>query len=576
MSASSDDRLHPERSDSVDALLDEGLQYHRNGRLADAERLYQQILKTNSQHVDALHLLGLIRHQTGRHAEAVETIQQAISLQTTPSPVLLTNLGAVLQMSGRLDEAAACFRRAIQVKADDRTAHLHLGRLLAARGQTQAAAEVWCALANLLLQQEQAEEAFVYFRLAQEFLPDNAAVLHGLATALANQGRLEEAAKLYRASLDRDGKSALAFNNLGWMFAQLGRLDEAEANFRRAISLTPDYPEAHMCLATTLLRLGRFAEGWQEYEWRWKSGAKQFCRPPRPQPLWAGEPLNGRTLLVESEQGLGDILQFMRYVELLHQRGERLVFQCPQALKPLLETCSSLGGLLVSGEALPPFDVHVPLLSLPRVFGTTVDTVPANVPYLAVPPQRIADWGRRLADLDGFRIGIVWQGKPTYREDRQRSFHVRKFGPLAHLPGVHLISLQKGGGVEQLDEVPFPVRTLGDRFDEADGPFLDTAAVMMNLDLVIAPNTSVAHLAGALNVRVRVVLSSVAADWRWLDGRSDTPWYPSMRIYRQRMHGDWDEVFNHVYADVAALRRTAGSVAEVAHSPSNPSPPNVI
>jgi tetratricopeptide (TPR) repeat protein len=557
MSAPWDDQRHPETSASIDALLDEGLQYHRSGRLADAERLYQQILKTHSQHVDALHLLGLVRHQTGRHAEAVETIQQAIRLQTTPSPVLLTNLGAVLQASGRWDEAADCFRRAIQTKADYLAAHQNLGRLLAGRGQTGAAAEVWQALGNLMLERDQPEEAFVYFRLAREFLPDSAAVLHGLATALANLGRLDEAVQWYRASLDRDGKSALAFNNLGWMYAQLGRLNEALEHFRRAISLAPDYPEAHMCLATTLLRLGRFAEGWQEYEWRWKSAAKQFHRPPRPQPSWGGEPLNGRTLLIESEQGLGDVLQFVRYVELLHRRGERVLFQCPQALKPLVETCSTLGGLLVSGETLPPFDVHVPLLSLPRILGTTVDTVPANVPYLAVPPPRVADWGGRLGDLNGFRIGIVWQGRPTYREDRQRSFHVRKFGPLAHLPGVHLISLQKGGGVEQLDEVPFPVRQLGDRFDEADGPFLDTAAVMTNLDLVIAPNTSVAHLAGALNVPVWVVLSSVAADWRWLDGRSDTPWYPSMRIYRQRMHADWDEVFNRVYADVAALSPTA-------------------
>lgn len=559
MSSLPDDGLHPARPASNDALLDEGIQDHQSGRLADAERIYLQILQNDSRDVNALHLLGLIRHQTGRHAEAVETIQQAISLQSPLSPILLNNLGAVFQAIGRLDEAADAYRRAIRTKADDPTAYHHLGRLLASRGQTQAAAEAWQTLANLQLERAQPEEALVYFRLAQEFLPDSAAVQHGLATALANLGRLEEAVKWYRASLDRNSNFPLAWNNLGWMLAQLGRLDEALDSFRRAIALAPDYPEAHMCLATTLLRLGRFAEGWQEYEWRWKSTAIQFRRPPRSQPEWGGEPLQGRTLLVESEQGLGDVLQFVRYVELLQQRGENTVFQCPQALKPLLETCSSIQRLTSADEELPPFDVHVPLLSLPRIFGTTADTVPDNVPYLVVPPSRIADWGRRLGDLDGFRIGVAWQGKPTYRGDRQRSFHLQKFGPLAHLPGVRLVSLQKGSGVEQLEEVAFPVRTLGDRFDEDDGPFLDTAAVMMNLDLVIAPNTSVAHLAGALNVPVWVVSSPAAGDWRWIVDRDDTPWYPKMRLYWQRVHGDWDEAFNRVYADVAALRRTTAT-----------------
>jgi hypothetical protein len=218
-----------------------------------------------------------------------------------------------------------------------------------------------------------------------------------------------------------------------------------------------------------------------------------------------------------------------------------------------LKTCSMFGACIIeSEEALPHFDYFVPLLSLPRIFGTTTETVPANVPYLHVPKNRVEAWRERLVTRTSFRIGIVWQGSTSYSDDSQRSFHLNKFGPLGFFPGVELICLQKGNGTEQLKQISFPVRTLGEAFD-AEAPFLDTAAVMKNLDLVIAPNTSIAHLAGALNVPVWVILSGVASDWRWIANRDDSPWYPSMRLFRQKVGGDWDEVFNQVYGAVARV-----------------------
>jgi hypothetical protein len=356
---------------------------------------------------------------------------------------------------------------------------------------------------------------------------------------------------MYRAALDRDRKSPLCLNNLGWILFQLSRLDEAIQYFRQSISLAPQFAEAHMCLSAALLRLGKFEEGWKEYEWRWKSSAKQFVRTPRNEPEWQGQPLEGRTLLVEYEQGLGDILQFVRYVELLLERGEHVLFRCPKVLLPMMKACSKLGPCLISSDdALPTHDFFVPLLSLPRHLGTTVETVPRNVPYLRVPDDRIKAWQDRLGTAKRFRIGIAWQGSTAYRDDRQRSFHLNKFGPLAYLPGVELISLQKGGGAEQLDQVSFPVSAFGNELDST-GPFLDTAAIMMNVDLVIAPNTSVAHLAGALNVPCWVVLSGIATDWRWIENRDTTPWYPNMRLFRQKTAGDWDEVFNRIYKAVA-------------------------
>jgi Tfp pilus assembly protein PilF len=456
-----------------------------------------------------------------------------------------------MQESKRWDEAEDCYRQAIQTKPDYLPAHENLCKLLPIRGKLQNAAEAWMSLGNQLLDSGKPEEAYIRYRLAFSFKPEDPVLLHGMATTLASQGRLDDSVAMYRAALARDPKSALCWTNFGWVLSQLGRLDEAVTKFRQAIQLTPNYADAHMCLAATLLRMGQMKAGWEEYEWRWKSSAKQFVRASRKQPEWQGEPLEGRTLLVESEQGLGDVLQFIRYVELLRSSGERVLFRCPKSLLPLLKSCSSFGDCLIeSDKEIPHFDCFVPLLSLPRIFGTTIENVPCNVPYLQVPLNRLENWRTNLGDRRSFRIGIVWQGSTAYNDDSQRSFHLNKFGPLAFFPGVELVCLQKGNGTEQLDQVSFPVRTLGEAFD-VEGPFLDTAAAMKNLDLVIAPNTSIAHLAGALNVPVWVILSGVASDWRWIANRDDSPWYPSMRLFRQRTGGNWDEVFNRVYGEVA-------------------------
>ena len=540
----------PVEAKTADSLLDEGFKCHQRGQLAEAERSYLAILQFDPAHVDALHLLGLIRHQSKRFAEAIELIQRAISLKGSPCSVLQTNLGAAFQESCRYDEAEDCFRRALQTKPDYLTAHQNLCKLLTIRGRTQDAATAWFNFGNLMLDQNKPEEALIHFRFAQVLAPERAAIMHDMATSLARLGRLEEAVGAYRASLALDGQVAMCWNNLGWVLFQLGRPNEAIDKFRRAIALQPDLPEAHMCLAMTQLRLGQFKEGWQEYEWRWKSSAQQFARKPRPEPLWDGQPLNGRSLLIESEQGIGDVLQFVRYVDDLRRQGERVVFHCPQVLVPLLKTCSSFGEV-VYVESPPKCDLRIPLLSLPFVLGTTVDSIPQNVPYLRVPSERLDDWRERLKTRAGFRIGVVWQGNTAYLDDSQRSYSLQKYGPLARLPGVQLISLQKGGGSEQIQNVCFPIQPPADKFDE-QGPFLDSAAVMSNLDLVIAPNTSLAHLAGSLGVPVWVILSKIATDWRWIENRNDTPWYPTMRLYRQKVAGDWDEVFNRVYADIAS------------------------
>ena len=290
--------------------------------------------------------------------------------------------------------------------------------------------------------------------------------------------------------------------------------------------------------------MGHLAEGWREYEWRWlKKELPHDMRRHETFPRWHGEPGQGRTLLVWPEQGLGDIIQFVRYLPLLRQRGWQVIFEVPSLLARLLDGLDGVAAVPY-GDPLPPFDAQCPLLSLPLGFGTTLETIPASVPYVYAEPERRAFWRQRLPK-DGFRIGIVWQGSPIHSNDRHRSIPLKQFAPLSAIPGVRLVGLQKNHGLDQLAGLPegMTVQTLGAEYDE--GGFPDTAALIMELDLIVSADTSVAHLAGALGRPVWVALPMVP-DWRWLLNRADSPWYPSMRLFRQPERGDWDSVFHEI------------------------------
>ena len=330
------------------------------------------------------------------------------------------------------------------------------------------------------------------------------------------------------------------------------------ASYQQAVRLKPDYAEAHWNQALARLQMGQFEQGWPGYEWRWK--CKEFgTLPPFRAPLWDGSPLDGRTILVHAEQGLGDTLQFIRYIPLVQKHGGRVIMMCQPPLCALLAHCPGIERLMPHGDAPPEIDLHVPLLSLPRLLGTTLENVPADGPYLDAEPDLVEAWRHRLGAYPGLKIGIAWQGNPKFRLDRVRSLPLAQFAPLASVPGVHLLSLQKGLGREQLaaPERRFPVTDLGGQLDETTGAFMDTAAVMKNLDLVITSDTSIAHLAGALGVPVWVALN-VVPDWRWLLDRDDSPWYPTMRLFRQTRLGHWEDVF-HCMAE--ALRERLASPA---------------
>ena len=320
------------------------------------------------------------------------------------------------------------------------------------------------------------------------------------------------------------------------------------------------------------LTRGDFERGWPSYEWRWNqpdSIGRSFT-----QPFWDGSPLGGRTILLHAELGLGDTIQFIRYVPLVKERGGSVIVECQSALMKLIASAAGIDQLVARGLPLPPFKVQAPLLSLPRIFKTTLDAIPAEVPYLHPDAALVDYWRRELrtsdktpADLGpSFKIGIAWQGNPKYGHDQQRSIAFTHFARLAGVNGIQLISLQKGFGSEQLQcshhasrddgESAKPSTTakvidLGRRLDETSGAFMDTAAVMVNLDLVITSDTAVAHLAGALGVRVWVALPFIP-DWRWLLERQDSPWYPTMRLFRQRRLGDWADVFHRIALELSA------------------------
>ncbi|HVW36396.1 MAG TPA: hypothetical protein VHB99_03790, partial [Pirellulales bacterium] len=329
----------------------------------------------------------------------------------------------------------------------------------------------------------------------------------------------------------------------------------ALASYEQSLKLLPDGVDAHWNRSLVWLLEGDFAQGWPEYEWRWK--LKSFSTRATNRPLWDGSSLEGRTVLLDAEQGLGDTLQFIRYAPLVQQRGGRVLAVCQKPLMQILSSCPGIDRLVAQGEPVPDFDVYTPLLSLPKIFGTTLQTIPAQIPYLHADRYLVEQWGRELASIKAFKVGIAWKGSPKNRMDQQRSIPLAAFEPLARVPGVQLISLQKGQGSEQIKETTgcFAVIDLAQRLDETSGAFMDTAAVMKHLDLVVTCDSSLGHLAGALGARAWIALA-LSPDWRWLLDREDTPWYPTVRLFRKTSLGDWSDVFGRM---AAALEAAVGA-----------------
>jgi len=470
----------------------------------------------------------------GRYEEAEFYLRESQRMQPD-DPDTLNNLGTAAWLMGRADEAERYYRRAFQLKPDDYSIVNNMG--------------------NALWQQNALEEAARFYRRALQLKPDSSETWMNLGVLLTDLTQFDEAIGCIQESLRLRPDAHEAHDNLGATLARQGKWDEALDCYDRALRLQPYYAESHRNRAFIWLARGDFERGWPEFEWRLSCrrhvGANPNC------PRWTGEDLRGRTILLHAEQGLGDTIQFIRFVAEIRMRNAgQVIVICPKPLLRLIARFPGIDVLTDEGSPVPPFDVHASLWSLPAILGITLANLRSQRAYLSVDSGTIARWQTILARALGengtdhaMKIGIVWQGNPKHRTDRLRSFRLDQLEPLARVPGVRLISLQKEHGLDQLRALDgrFSVMTFTNETtgSEDDRDFLDTAAIVSQLDLVVTPDSAVAHLAGSLGTPVWVALASVA-EWRWMLDREDSPWYPSMRLFRQHMAGDWPGVFERM------------------------------
>jgi Tfp pilus assembly protein PilF len=498
-------------------LFREGLDHHRAGRLKQAEHTYRKVLEEHPRHAGAVHLLGLIAFQAGKIDLAVHHLQTAIKIDRFQA-AFHADLGEVFRAKGLTTDAIAAYRSALALNPEDA---MHLNRL-----------------GTLYQQTGELDLAEGCFQEALSARPEFAEAIRHLGEVLASRGELEQALELLQKSAQLDSGAAETYLALGECLYDLGKPLEAIACFQKAVRLRENFAAAHVQLGLARLSQGDFDNGWLELEWRTRCPGYVADTRPR----WQGGSLDGRRILIHGEGTLGDVLQFARYLRVVARRGGETFFEVPEALLPLL-SASGFEGLIAQGTTPPPCELQAPLLSLPHIMGTRPETVLAEIPYLAADPVLVDQWRKVLVGLPGLRVGICWQGNPAARGAAARAIRLADFAPLAAVPGVTLISLQRGDGLEQLQglEGRFPLVDLGDAVDERHGPFMDTAAIMKSLDLVISCDSAVAHLAGGLGVPVWIALSA-GTQWRWMHDRDDSPWYPTARLFRQTRLGQWSDV----------------------------------
>jgi tetratricopeptide (TPR) repeat protein len=493
-----------------------------------------------------------------KYEEAIECYRSALSLKPDFIQPLF-NMGNACLSLGNLDGAGACYERVLQFTPNFVQAHLRLGDI-AKTGREYASAHVHyqnaffldpsCVdalqgIAEIYLAEEKFDDAITAYKKVVTSAPERSDAWNMLGTAYHSIERHADAEACYRKALALLPESVTICNNLGVELNDQGRLAEAISVYRHLLEVDTNYADGHWNLAVALLTTGNYSEGWREYEWRFK---KSGPVPDRDfvQPRWDGSPLKGRTILLHAEQGFGDTIQLARYVPLVVERGGNVILECQvPALKRLLTSLNGITEVVVAGDPLPQFHCHLPLMSLPLIFETTMATIPRDIPYLAAQVEDIEEWQKRLGAPGSFRVGLVWSGRQSQLLNRKRSCPLENFAPLATIPNIDFYSLQVGDAFVQLNtgDPDFRLIDLTANIDD----FSDTAAFIANLDLVITIDTAVAHLAGAVGAQTWVLLPH-GADWRWQCDRADSPWYPTIRLFRQTSPGDWPSLINIVTA----------------------------
>jgi tetratricopeptide (TPR) repeat protein len=540
--------------------LSEAVGLQRRGELREAEKIYARVLKTVPDNFDALNLLGGVKLQQGQFGEAQRLFSAAAKAEPQ-SPYAWSNLGQALFALRRAPEALECLDKARALAPDDAAIlNQHANVLLSLDRAKDALAEFEIALARMPQNMEarlncglaQAtlgfpDRALAAFDAALALAPDHPVAHYNRGVALIALGRYAEAVAANDRALAAAPDYAIAWLNRGKALAQLRRFDEAVASYDKALALRKDDANAHFNKALALLTLGDYRRGFADYEWRWRR-AGMAAERSRGRPLWLGEyPLARKTILLHAEQGLGDTIQFARYVPLLAANGAKVILEVQPELKPLLARLDGAATVIVRGEAAPAFDVHCPLGSLPLALKTEASTVPAQMPYLTIDQTHGTKWSARVGALPQPRIALAWSGNASHDNDRNRSIAFAKLAPL-FANAASFVSIQRDvrdTDAEQLADEK-RVTDVGGELEN----FSDTAAVLALCDLVIAVDTAAVHLAGAMG-RPVWVLVPFAPDWRWrLDGET-TLWYPTARLFRQTALDDWDGVIGRVAAALA-------------------------
>lgn len=496
------------KQETIDGWMREAYGLHQAGNPARAEAIYKRILEHQPGNADAWFLLGEIESVRGNPARAVEMTRRAIALNGR-EPHFHYALGCALQAIGDGVGAADEYRRTLALDPNHAAAHINLGSLLQVEAEKRAAPR-------------ELEDALEHFRAASRFAPNHAG----------------------------------PWLNIGYAMERDRRLEEAIGYFDRAVALDPGLAEAHFNRSLSLLALGRWREGWHEYEWRWQ--ASGFPRPQLGRPEWNGEPLGGRKLLVYTEQGFGDAIQFARFAACAAERGASVILRCNAELQRLLSSVPGVSSTLRPDEPLPDFDAHCALLSLPRILEVTRETCPARIPYVAVAGALLERWGARVHAAEaGLRVGLVWSSQPLATQIAPlKSMDLQILSPLQEVPGIRYYNLQMGEAGRQALRPGAAPRMIDLTAEIRD--FADTAALIASLDLVISVDTAVVHLAGALGKPVWALLQ-YAPDWRWYPDGDACVWYPTLRMYRQQRRGDWPEVIARVARDLRELKGPAAT-----------------
>ncbi len=578
--------------------LQQAVQCHKAGQFESAEQGYRKILQIMPDHADALHLLGLIYGEMGALQRAKELIKRAIKIDEG-EPVFYVSFGDILQCEGNHVDATDYYRKALELKPDMVEALCNLGNALREQGLYQQAinsykksqsvnprlpdiynnmglayhlqeqydsaeacfrkaitlnpdyVEAYNNLGNVYRDITDFKAAIVSYQRALSLAPDNTTINYNLGLLFHSRGAEDDAIGCYQKAVENFPPIADAYNNLGKLYQDWNQPDRAIYHFDKAIELDPEHYDAHFNRSLSLLATGRFEEGWKAYEWRFKRDGWQKIYPHRLEdPRWDGRKFPGKSLFVHSEQGFGDTIWLIRYLPMVKSLGGHLILETRNELIDLLQNFAGIDQLVSMSVDHPPraaYDFHIPLMSLPGIFGTTLQTIPASLPYLYASHIKREQWAAHITG-SGIKIGLVWAAKST--NEHGRSCPLEKFLQLCNLNNVQIYGLQKGGEADQVDALPADINNLGPSFET----FADTAGAIACLDLVISVDTAVAHLAGAMGIPVWILLP-YAADWKWLMDRNDSPWYPTMRLFRQPRPGDWESAMSMLIVELKQLAR---------------------